>query len=160
MRRPGAVIALAVGTTLLRIAASPALAADTFYLGDWKFASAVVAPWADPAVRKPDTHERDSLLGKIVALKSADIAGPRDFVCHHPKYHLTEYPADFLFQGAFGEMHDRDHSVDPAKLAAALGFKGTSFTTLETGCEFDWHFVNHTTVEIGLNDWVYTLKKQ
>jgi hypothetical protein len=32
--------------------------------------------------------------------------------------------------------------------------------TLETGCEIDFHFVDAATVEIGLNDYVYTLKKQ
>jgi hypothetical protein len=36
----------------------------------------------------------------------------------------------------------------------------TTFKTLETGCESDWHFVDPSTVEIGLNDSVYTLKRQ
>ena len=31
---------------------------------------------------------------------------------------------------------------------------------LETGCEIDFHFVDATTAEIGLNNFVYTLKKQ
>ncbi len=57
-------------------------------------------------------------------------------------------------------MRSKDKSVDPDKLAAALGFKGASFKTLETGCEFDFHFVDEGTAEIGLNDYVYTLKKQ
>ncbi len=70
------------------------------------------------------------------------------------------YTADMLFQGAFEEMHDNNKSADPAKLAASLGFTGTSFKTLETGCEIDWHFVDMSTVEIGLNDYVYALKKQ
>ncbi len=65
-----------------------------------------------------------------------------------------------LFQGAFGEMQSKDKSVDPGKLAAALGFKGASFKTLETGCEFDFHFVDERTAEVGLNDYVYTLTKQ
>ncbi len=67
----------------------------TFYLGTWKFDSAVIAPWADP-------H----------------------------------------------------------KLAASLGFAGSSFKTLETGCESDWHFIDPSTAETGLDDYVYTLKKQ
>ena len=32
--------------------------------------------------------------------------------------------------------------------------------TLETGCEFDFPFVDETTAEVGLNEYVYTLKKQ
>jgi hypothetical protein len=32
--------------------------------------------------------------------------------------------------------------------------------TLETGCEIDFHFVDAATGEIGLSNYVYTLKKQ
>lgn len=31
--------------------------------------------------------------------------------------------------------------------------------TLETGCEVEVHFVDDTTAEVGLNNYVYTLKK-
>lgn len=30
---------------------------------------------------------------------------------------------------------------------------------LETGCEIDLHYVNDTTAEVALNNYVYTLKK-
>jgi hypothetical protein len=136
-----------------------ARAADTFYLGTWKLDSAVVAPWADPH-NKPDVAERNSLLGKTVTIAPGGIAGPKVFACKGPHYKLTDYTADLLFQGAFGEMHDADKSKDPQKLAASVGFTGTPIKTLETGCEFDWHFVDQSTVEIGLNDYVYILKKQ
>jgi hypothetical protein len=136
-----------------------ALAADTFYLGTWRFDSAVVAPWADPH-NKPDVAERNSLLGKTVTIAPGGISGPKVFACKGPHYKLTDYTADLLFQGAFGEMHDADKSKDPQKLAASVGFTGTPIKTLETGCEFDWHFVDQSTVEIGLNDYVYVLKKQ
>jgi hypothetical protein len=138
----------------------PAKAADPFYLGNWKFTAAVVAPWATPAARKPNRAERDSFLGKTVSIRPTEIAGPRVFACQRPRYELKEYPAADLFQGAFGEMREREPAIDPGKVAARLGFKGNSFTTLETGCEFDWHFVDQTTVKVGLNDWIYTLKKQ
>jgi hypothetical protein len=71
-----------------------------------------------------------------------------------------DYAADMIFQGAFEEMQLKDKSVDPSKLAASLGFAGRSIKTLETGCEIDFHFVDTATAEIGLNDNVYTLKKQ
>jgi len=156
MRPRTAVITLALFAALL----SPASAADPFYLGNWKFTAAVVAPWAAPAARKPNRAERDALLGKTVSIKPKEIAGPRVFTCQRPRYKLKEYRAGDLFQGAFGEMRERDPALDPGTLAAQLGFQGKSFTTLETGCEFDWHFVDQTTVKVGLNDWVYTLKKQ
>lgn len=67
-----------------------------------------------------------------------------------------------LFQGAFDEMQRRDPKVDPAKLAAKLGFRGSSWKTLETGCatELDFHFIDPNTTTFGLNNYVYTLKKQ
>ena len=57
-------------------------------------------------------------------------------------------------------MQSGNKSVDPGKIAASLGFSGASIKTLETGCEIDFHFVDAATAEIGLNDFVYTLKKQ
>src|SRR5690242_5085775 len=135
MRTRIAFLAFALVAALL----SPASAADPFYLGTWKFTSAVVAPWASPAARKPNRAERDALLGKAVSIKPVEITGPHAFACQRPRYALKEYSATDLFEGAFGEMRERDPALDPNKLAARLGFKGNSFTTLETGCEFDWH---------------------
>jgi hypothetical protein len=39
-------------------------------------------------------------------------------------------------------MHDSDKSKDPQKLAASVGLTGSPIKTLETSCEFDWHFVD------------------
>ena len=146
--------------TILLGAALTAHAAE-LYLGTWKVASATVAPWADPA-RKPDEAEMKSLVGKTVTFKPKEIAGPRAFACKGPKYKLSDFSADMLFQGAFGEMHDKDKSADPAKLAASVGFTGSSWKVLETGCanEVDWHFIDATTLAVGLNDHVYVLRKQ
>jgi hypothetical protein len=141
--------------------AAAALAADPFYLGTWKIDSAAVAPWADTA-RKPDTEEMKSLVGKSITIKAMGIDGPPALACKGPRYVVKNYPADMLFQGAFGEMHRRDKSVNPSKIAAALGFRGSSWKTLETGCgnELDYHFLDATTFAFGLNDYVYTVKKQ
>jgi len=78
------------------------------------------------------------------------------------RYEVKEYPADMLFQGAFREMHDRDKSADPVKIAEGIGFRGSPWKTLETGCgnEIDYHFLDPTTAAFGLNDYVYILKKQ
>ena len=140
-------------------AISPANAEEPFYIGMWKLSGAVVAPWADPQ-RKPDNIERSRLLGKIVAIKAKRISGPQPFSCVAPKYKVSDFTADLIFQGAFETMQSTDKSIDPNKIAASLGFSGTSIKTLETGCEIDFHFVDNATAEIGLNDYVYTLKKQ
>jgi hypothetical protein len=134
-------------------------AQDAFYLGAWKLDSAVVAPWTDPH-DKPDAAAMQALLGKIVTLTRAAITGPQPFACKSPHYKVSDFTADMLFEGSFGEMHDNNKSADPQKLAASLGFSGASFKTLETGCEIDWHFVNPGTAEVGLNNYAYTLKKQ
>lgn len=138
-----------------------AIAADPFYLGTWKIASAVQAPWAD-AAHKDDAAEMKTLVGKIVIFKPGEITGPRQVACKGPKYTVKDYPADMLFQGELGEMQSRDKSVDPEKLAAKLGFKGKLWKTLETGCatELDFHFIDPNTTTFGLNNYVYILKKQ
>jgi hypothetical protein len=156
LRSPAIILAAALGVATY----SPARADDPFYLGTWKFQSAVVAPWADTPPQKSDEAEMKALIGKTVIVAPKAISGPRVFDCKGPHYKVSNFTADMLFQGSLGEMHDADKSKDPVKLAAALGFAGTSFKTLETGCEIDWHFVNPTTVEIGLDNYVYTLKKQ
>jgi hypothetical protein len=152
------VIFLAV--LVLRVVAYTAAdAADPPYLGTWKIAGAAVAPWSTPQ-RNPDASERARLMGKTIVFKSKAIAGPQPFACQGPHYKLTDYTADLLFQGAFDEMRRQDKSVDPGKIAAGLGFRGEAVRTLETGCEFDFHFVDASTAQVGLNDYVYTLKKQ
>lgn len=140
--------------------ASEAFAADSFYLGTWKIASAVAAPWTDPAWKHD--AEIKALVGKMVTVKPAEIAGPRAVACKGPRYRVRNDSADMLFQGAFEEMQRKDKSIDPAKIAARLGFRGSSWKTVETGCsnELELHFVDANTAEFGLNDVVYTLKKQ
>jgi hypothetical protein len=133
--------------------------ADTFYLGTWKLTDAVVAPWAD-ARRKPDSAEKTRLLGKTVVFTAKQITGPRPFACAAPRYKVSDTTADMIFQGALSEMQSSNKNVDPGKIAAALGFTAAHIKTLETGCEIDFHYVDATTAQIGLNDYVYTLKKQ
>jgi hypothetical protein len=155
LRNIMAIMAAVIDIALL----PPARAADPFYLGNWKLDSAVTAPWTSPH-DKPNASEMKMLIGKTVSLTPSAITGPKVFACKGPHYKVSDFTADMLFQGAFEQMKDDDKSVDPPKLAAALGFTGTSFKTLETGCEIDWHFIDPTTAEIGLNDYVYTLTKQ
>jgi hypothetical protein len=137
-------------------------AAEPFYVGTWKITSAAVAPWQDGRPNESDLAEMKSLVNKLVVIQPGAIGGPRPVACKGPKYRVKEYPADMLFQGAFGEMQRRDKSADPAKIAAKLGFRGSSWKTLETGCgnELDYHFLDPMTADFGLNNYVYTMKKQ
>ena len=136
-----------------------ATAADANYLGTWRVSSATLAPWADPT-QKPDAAEQTRLIGKAVVFKTREIAGPAPLACKAAHYKEKNYTADMIFQGAFEEMKSKDKSIDPNKVAASLGFTGNGIKTVETGCEIDFHFVDATTAEVGLNNTIYTLKKQ
>lgn len=141
--------------------APQARAADPFYAGTWKIESASVAPWwTDRA--KPDPREMNALVGKTFVITAKRITGPRQIACPDPHFEVKDYSADMLFEGMFGEMHERDQSVDPAKVAAKAGFRGSSWKTLETGCgnELDYHFLDPATASFGLNNYIYILKKQ
>ena len=146
---------------LILVIASRAFAADPFYVGTWKIESASIAPWWTER-EKPDPSETKTLVGKIFSIGAKSIAGPRQLACRNPNYKVKDYPAGMLFQGSFGEMHERDKSVNPAKVAASVGFKGSSWKTLETGCgnEIDYHFLDPSTAAFGLNNYIYILKKQ
>jgi len=152
------VIAALIGGALFQVAS----ASDTSYLGTWKITSAVVAPWWDDAVHKPDAIEMRTLVGKTVTITPTAIQGPRAIACKGTRYVVKDYPADMLFEGAFGEMHARDKSVDPGKIAERVGFRGSHWKTLETGCavEVNYHFIDPATIAFGLNNYIYTMKKQ
>ena len=148
--------------TLLLIGATFAItqAADAFYVGTWKIVSAVPAPWDKAHALM---SEAKTLEGKIVRIEAKRITGPHQVACPNPKYEVKDYPADMLFQGALDELRRREPSTDPAKLAATIGFvKGPTWKTLETGCEteVDFHFIDPNTTTFGLNNVVYTLKRQ
>lgn len=99
---------------VLRVVAYTAAdAADPAYLGTWKFAGAMAAPWTAPQ-RQPDAAERARLMGKTIVFNSTAIAGPSPFACQDPHYKLADYTAGLLFQGAFDEMHE-SRSI-PARL--------------------------------------------
>lgn len=146
---------------ILTLCAALGFGADAFYLGTWKIESAVIAPWWREH-NPPDASESKTLVGKTFVVANGRISGPRQVACTAPRYVVKEYPADMLFQGSFGEMHERDKSVDPEKVAAKLGFRGSKWRTLETGCgnEVDFHFIDDTTATFGLNNYIYTLKKR
>lgn len=152
------VIRAALGAALA-VLSLQANAAEPSYLGKWTFSNAVVAPWSTPS-REPNETERTRLMGKSITIGAKGISGPDPFLCKGAHYAMRDYTADLLFQGAFDEMRRKDKSVEPDKVAASLGFKGKSVRTLETGCEFDFHFVDDRTAQVGLNDYVYTLTKK
>jgi hypothetical protein len=141
------------------VAYATADTADPDYIGSWKFTAVVRAPWTAPD-RKSDAAERARLLGKTIVFKPTAIDGPSPFVCTGAHYKLTNDTASLLFRGEVEKLRHQGQTVDPARIASALGFNDDTVRTLETGCAFDFHFVNASTARVGVDDLVYTLKKQ
>lgn len=122
------------------------------FAGNWTIANATLAPWVDPKNPLPDNGERASLVGHAVVIGAKAITGPKQVACRDPHYAVKSYAPDMLFQGGL---------KNPAKDAAALGFKGKTVAVLETGCEneVDWHMNDAGQLEFGLNDYVYVLSR-
>jgi hypothetical protein len=160
IRPPSLCVPLLLAAILVLSFNCQAMAVSDFFLGNWKIDKAVIAPWADSA-NKPDDAEMKSLVGKTVTFKSKQIAAPGILACKGPVYEIHDGGADMLFQGALAQKQDGSPQ-DPAKPAADLGFKGSSWKTLQTGCEneLDFHFVDEKTMEFGLNDYVYVMKRE
>jgi len=150
MKWPPTPIRRAVLAGLLTVAMPPTVRAQQAFAGSWIIGKSDRAPWADTAA--PSDAEARALAGKAVKILPGRIEGPKPLGCGKAKYEVKNYTPDMLFQGGL---------TAPDRQAAALGFKGASITTLETGCasEIDFHMVDADTLLFGLNDRVYTLRR-
>src|SRR5215471_16359017 len=157
-RRHGLTMALTAAALVM--GALAAQAAEP-WLGNWKITESKVAPWSGKSRARSEVDLKE-LMGKTVTFRPREIAGPPMLACKGPQYKLSDFSAEMLFHGAFGEMRDKNERINPGKVAASLGFEGESWQVVETGCAsgIDWHFVDATTLAIGINDYVYLLKKQ
>ena len=140
---------------LLTISVSlPAVAAPSQrqFLGRWLIAGAHPAPWSVPG-DAPSSPFDARIVGKAIVYERTRITGPRLLACRHPDYQLQQVPPEGLFQGGL---------TAPAAQAAALGFRGDTILTLQTGCAggIDFHFVNQSTALFALDNMVYTIRKQ
>ena len=152
----------AIAAILCAASLSGASASDDFYLGQWKITQAVPGPWIESdAELFPD--EMKSLVGQTITIKSDAIEGPIGFPCKGPKYEVMEGGPDMLFQGAFGQMQSENAAHDPQKLAEKVGYTGTQYRTVMTGCEFAVDFSiggDKDTMMFALDNAVYVMKRQ
>lgn len=142
---------LAVFLALITATSATPATARPDYLGVWEIAESKPAPWIrSEAELFPE--ERAELVGKRIVFSNNGIVAPAPMGCRRPHYRLRRDPADMLFQGVL---------TDPARQAAALGFVGTRFVTLETGCEglLDYHFLDDNTAMFALNNAIYLVRK-
>ena len=141
---------------------SGAKAGDAFYFGKWKITAAAVAPWV-AAGETPDPSEAKALVGKVIELRADALRGPGSFPCSGPQYEVMEGGPEMLFQGMFGQMHDENAAADPQKLAEQVGFTGTHYRTIITGCEYavDFSFgADNDIAKFALSNTIYTMKRE
>lgn len=133
------------------LSALPAFAAAApDYLGAWKISRSEIAPWASPN----DTlglKDEQVLIGKEIVFERNRIIAPVDYLgCARPHYEMKNYPANFLFQGGL---------TNPDTQASNLGFHPPGIKTLETGCAFEFHFIDETTAMFALDNRLYRIER-
>jgi hypothetical protein len=152
------------GTAAILYAASfsMAQAEDTSFYGTWRITDAVQAPWAKSAA-ETDPATVKALLGKTITIKPDAIEGAGQFPCKGPRYEVIEGGPDMLFQGMFGQMHGENPANDPQKLAEQVGFSGSQYKTVITGCEFAVDFslgADPDRAKFALDNTIYTMKRE
>jgi hypothetical protein len=132
--------------TALLVPSRPAGAQGSF-AGTWTIKTWQPAPWLEGAERRTIRPE-GRVLGKQVTFERRRVRGPAVMACTGPKYEIRDVPFDGLFQGGL---------TRPAAQATALGFKGPRVTTLDPGCEFEYHLVATDTALFALDNVLYTM---
>lgn len=144
------------------VMSAAAWAAEPVYVGKWKIAGAVVAPWWSNTKQAPDAAESKTLVGQTIVISAKTMTGPPEVACAAPKFKLKSVPAEGLFQGMFDEMQRKDKKRTANEIAGSVGFRGKEWKTLETGCEWDveLHFADGNTAAFALNNYIYTMKRE
>ena len=130
-------------------------ASDNPFFGSWKVASSIQAPWYDGNGALPTVDPE--LEGKTITFAKDRASGSRVVACAKPIYTLSTVEPESLFEGGL---------KNPAKEAAALGFKSNKIVSMNEGCdssagdmELDFPMVNNSTILLGINNCIYTLKR-
>ena len=130
--------------------------AQEAFSGSWKIEKSEPAPWAK-APDMLDAKEIERLVGAPVEFESNAITGPQPLACKGPHYAIKQYGADMLFQGALAEYGDP--STTPDKMAEKVGFAKRPVTSLETGCEIDFHATDADHLVFALNNSLYRMTR-
>jgi hypothetical protein len=146
-----------LGLWLLCGLALPA-AAQGVFAGSWKVVDAQIAPWAKPdASYKPAVDPK--FAHAIFVFTKDRLSAPSPFNCE-AHYEIKTVEPGYLFQGAFDQDNPEQH-------AKALGFKSEKIVNLDFACmrgdadiEMDFHMADNDTIIFGLNDVIYTMKRQ
>ena len=138
------------------IGVTVASAEDNPFFGSWKVVSSTLWPDYDSGPLPKVDPELD---GKTIIFAPNQAKGSCVVECEKPLYRLyTDDTPESLFQGTL---------KNPAKDAVTLGFKGDKIVTMHESCDsstgdmyLDFHMVDHSTILLGINGRIYTLKRQ
>jgi hypothetical protein len=126
------------------------------FFGTWKTATAQVAPWwTEPGAPPQMNPEFQNTPIVFAAGKSS---GPAIVTCKAPVYAIDIVRPRTLFEG-----HLRDLAAD----TAALGFTSPEISRMNLSCtddnkdvSLDFPMVDDNTILLGLDNMIYTLKRQ
>ncbi|MFN7978585.1 MAG: hypothetical protein U0P30_10635, partial [Vicinamibacterales bacterium] len=128
--------------------ARPALA-DTWHpLEAWRIENGSVAPWAPPGMRVDP-----ALLGRVIRFRATRLEAPHPLECDGAKYEWLFGAAEGLFEGNLPEPQEA--------AAKTLGLGPGPYATLRISCTnagFDFHRAPDGTLQLGLDNVVYTLR--
>jgi hypothetical protein len=126
------------------------------FFGTWKTATAQVAPWwTDPG---PPPQMNPEFQNTPIVFAAGKSSGPSIVTCRAPIYTIDFMRPRALFEG---------HLQDPAKEAAALGFTSDDIIKMNLSCtddnkdvSLDFPMADEDTILLGLDNMIYTLKRQ
>ena len=149
---------------LLAISAPLARADDFAFAGSWKITGAVHAPWEDPD-NPMITDDEQRYDGQVVTITRDSMKGPDLMGCGKTEITVETLPFAGLFEGGLAaDPKDPGGAYDEAKarkVALELGFTTEPVPTLFQGCsEISLHLRDATTLMFGLNNRIFTMKKQ
>jgi hypothetical protein len=150
---------------LVALSILPATAADDFpFAGTWKITGAVHAPWEnpdDPMI----TDDAEHYTGKTVTITRYSITGPSLMGCGKTEMNVEALPRVAIFEGGLAtnpkDPAGPSDEVKAKRVAIELGFATETVPTLFQGCsELSLHFRDKDTLMFGLNNRIFTMKKQ
>lgn len=131
--------------------------AQGVFRGGWTVIDAQPAPWIKETAERSRIRADPKMSHAQISFLPNRIDGPQPVACRDPHYQVVQAPLVDLFEGG---LDDPDRGMtDPQGVAATLGFRGPTSTTLQSGCELEFHMVDENTALFALNNIIYTLRR-
>ena len=126
------------------------------FFGTWKVETAQVAPWWDQQGAAPQMNP--DFQNTPIVFQAGKSSGPKLLTCDQVTYAVSLVSVGILFEG---------NLPNPAADAAALGLPHNDIDQLNFSCtsggadvSLDFPMVDDNTILLGLDNMIYTLKRQ